>query len=483
MSNYESMFKAYDIRGTVPELDEKVYYWAGRALVDVILKPDHLPLTVNLVRDARASSPAFYKALYYGLVDGGATVRPLGLGSTDTMYAACLKYNNPGAMVTASHNPKDDNGLKIVKQIPQMLGMNGGLDKVRDYVLARIESEAMPDLADFADPVDDVTSKNEVTTYFADKMKELGQIDRINSVMATSGRKLKIVVDTGNGMGGFIIPYLANQYTNIEWIPLYWELDGNFPNHPADPMNLNNLRDLQASVLSNNADLGVAFDGDADRAFFVDERGEILNGEHLVAVIAEEMVGVAKQRPELELNPAVVYVVSYSRCLADVVLQAGGAAIVSQQGHTYVKSLMKQYKAIYGGEASGHHYYGQFGFMDSGILTVSLIIQLLIDRDAQASTLTRYFVDKYFVTGEQNYKLPEGLTMKEVKETIKLHYSTGYISELDGISVFYPTWKITVRGSNTEPLLRINIECKENTETNNPAVRLQEVLNLLGIEA
>jgi len=479
--DYSSFFKSYDIRGTVPHLNAAVYYWAGRGFVETILKPDELPLEVNLVRDGRYSSPEFYEALYWGLVDAGAKVRLLGMGSTDTMYAACLRYNNPGAMVTASHNPKDDNGLKIVKRAPQMLGMDGGLDLVRDYVLARIDAESLPDFSTRTMPHDDEDAKVEVMRHFSNIMAQIGDIDRINTTMKSTGKTLKIAVDTANGMGGFIMSYLTQQYSSIDWIPLYWEVDGTFPNHPADPMVESNLVDLKQAVLDNQADLGVAFDGDADRAFFVDENGQMLNGEHLVAVVAEYMTHTAIHTPDMRLNPAVVYVISYSRCLADVVLQAGGAAIVSKQGHTHVKRLMNQYNAVYGGEASGHHYYGQFGYMDSGILTVGLLIQLLIDRDVQASELTRYYQDKYFVSGENNYRLPDGLSLPRVKEIIKDIYSDGYISELDGITVYYPDWKLTIRGSNTEPLLRINIETKKKTPDFNPQERLAEIVAALGL--
>lgn len=477
MFDYSKLFKAYDMRGTTPDLTAEVYYLAGKALVEKILIPEKLLLKVNLFRDTRLSSPDFYKALYNGLVEAGAEVVLLGLGTTDMMYAACQLFNTPGGIVTASHNPKDDNGFKFVKKVPNMLGLEDGLDKVRDYVLENIESTKI-DLGSMLEPVENEEAKAKVLDFFLEKVTLVGEIDKINSKIASFRKKMKVVVDTANGMGGFIMPEIAKLYPNIEFIPLYWELDGNFPNHPANPTIAENMIDLEKAVLEYGADLGVAFDGDADRVYFVDEKGVSLNGEFLVALLSKYMVKEAYHKPELGLNPAVVSVISYGRASVNTTLEANGVPILSKQGHTFVKAQMKKYNAIYGGEASGHHYFGDFGYMDSGAITLALFLRILIEKEVLPSALLLEFSDKYFVSGERNFVLPEGLNMTTIKEKIKSKYADGAISELDGITAYYLDWKFTIRGSNTEPLLRINLETIGLDKTGEKLAELKSVIGI-----
>jgi phosphomannomutase len=473
MVDIAKFFKAYDLRGTTPELDWKVYYLAGKGLVTEIMKKEGLELVINVWSDARLTSPLFYKAFINGLESEGCKVIPCGLGSSDMMYAYTISKDISGAIITASHNPKDDNGLKVVKKYPEMLGLAGGLDKVRDYVVANYQSLTVTE-KDLKNVTNNIQAKIDAIDYMTKVSNQIG-----NFVNIITPKDYTIVVDAGNGMGALIYELLKTQYPKIKFIPLFCELDGNFPNHPADPINPENLVDLQKAVMDNKASLGIAFDGDADRAFFVDEKGELINGENLVAVFAKKLVGDAIAKPELGFNPASVYVVSYSRALADTVLMTGGAAIVSKQGHTFVKANMKKYNAIYGGEASGHHYFGQFGFMDSGILAVNLILNILFTNNQKASELCNYYSDKYFTSGEHNLKAPVGKDMKMVIDRVKRKYSDAVISELDGVTVYYPEWKMTIRGSNTEPLFRINIETKVNTTILNPQLKLEEAMKLI----
>jgi phosphomannomutase len=473
MLDIAKFFKAYDLRGTTPELDWKIYYLAGQGYVQEILKKENLPLIINVWHDARITSELFYKAFINGLESEGCKVIPCGLGSTDMMYAYTIHQDISGAIITASHNPKDDNGLKIVKKYPQMLGLSAGLDKVRDYVIANYE-QLQINFQDLKVIKDDQKAKTEAITKMTEVSMQVG-----NFLNIQTPKDFKVVVDAGNGMGGLIYELLVGQYPKIKFIPLYCDLDGNFPNHPADPLNPDNLKDLQAEVIKNKANLGIAFDGDADRAFFVDENGNLVNGENLVAVFAKKLVEDATNNPDLGYNPAAVYVVSYSRALADTVLMAGGAAIVSKQGHTYVKSLMKEYKAIYGGEASGHHYFGQFGYMDSGLIAVNLMLNIMFTNGQQASELCKYFEDKYYTSGEHNLKAPVGKDMTMVKDRVKLKYKDAIISELDGITVYYPQWKMTIRGSNTEPLFRINVETQVKTPSINPLTILEDAKEII----
>lgn len=483
MIDIAKFFKAYDMRGTTPELDWKIYFLIGQGLVEEILKPESLDLTVNVWHDNRVSSDLFYKAFVNGLLSKGAEVIPCGLGTTDMMYSYTIKNDISGAIVTASHNPKEDNGLKIVKKYPQMLGLESGLDKIRDYVLKHYETLELTEKG-----LDNITN---------DKNAKIEAVEFLNKASQKIGKFLDlkipkgytVVVDAANGLGVLSLELLKSQYPGVKWVHLYCTLDGNFPNHPADPANPDNMMDLRRKVLESKADIGIAFDGDADRVFFVDELGEIINTEHLVAVFAKTLINevqlnqdiIGKELENLShpLNPAAVYVVSYSRALPETVLCEGGAAIVSKQGHTFVKKLMKQYNAIYGGEASGHHYFGQFGFMDSGILAVNLMFKIILGRSLMASDVCAEYKDKYFTSGEYNLKVPVGRDMQMIKDRVKRKYLDGYISELDGISVFYHTYKFTIRHSNTQSLFRINVETKISNEQFNPKIVLDQLIDLI----
>jgi phosphomannomutase len=469
--NVSKFFKAYDLRATTPELCWQVYYLAGQALVTEILKPEKINPRVTVWHDARLTSEVFYKAFVNGLESKGADVVACGLGSTDMMYASALENDCAGAIITASHNPKDDNGLKIVKKAPQMLGLSTGLDKIRDYVVANIENLKL-EVSELKEVSTNITNRAQAIVFLEQKIASMAQ----NS---TKTKGLKVVVDSANGMGCLALKSLIKVFPLVEFVPLYCEIDGNFPNHPADPINPDNLVDLQAAVVKNKASFGIAFDGDADRAFFVDQKGRAVNGESLVAVFAQAMVKKAQAQPELGLQDTVCYVVSYSRALADAVTMADGVPVVCKQGHTFVKAQMAKYKSIYGGEASGHHYFGEFGYMDSGVLAVALFFQILDSKQIQASELTQYFDNKYFVLGETNKNLKEGMTVNKVKDIIKQNFSDAIISELDGISVYYPEYKFTLRGSNTEPLLRINIESKKSqTQVDEIYKNLIKILDL-----
>ncbi len=478
MTDLSKFFKAYDVRGTVPELTAEIYYLVAQGLVETILKPEGLPLTVNMCRDVRYSSPEFYKAFYNGLLSVGATPIAIGFGPSELLYAACQVNDFAGAMITASHNPKDDNGIKMVKKVPQMLGIESGLASIRDYVIEKMEAGFNIDLVDMVEVQEDGEFHNQVVEYLFNTFKTVGQVDTINSILTKTDKKLKIVADTANGMGGFLMPFIAKMYPNIEFVPMFWELDGNFPNHPADPMAGENIKFLQEKVLEVGADLGIAFDGDADRAFFVDEKGERINGEFLVPAFAKYMVKEAISKPELGLDPAVVFPVSYSRATLDTVYENNGIPVGAKQGHTFIKTKMKKYNAVYGGEASGHHYFGQFGFMDSGALTVSLMIRILVENNQKSSTVLDYWTSKYFVSGEHNFKLVDGLTMPIIREKLLSTYSDATISEMEGITIYYPEWKVTVRGSNTEPLIRVNVEYKGVDKV---MEKLEEVKKVVGV--
>jgi phosphomannomutase len=475
MKNYYNLFKAYDIRGTYPEIDAKIYYWAGYGLVEKILKPEGLPLKVNICHDCRYTSPEFYKAFYNGVKNAGGEPLALGLASTDFMYAASILFDTPGAMITASHNPKDDNGVKIVKKVPQMLGLSGGLDKVRDYVLSVIETGNMNE-ASWVDPIENAELRTKALEFYIQKYIELGDVANVDDTLGQKGKKLKVSVDAGNGMGGFVMEHLNNIYKNIEFIPLFWQPDGNYPNHPADPQNLDNLKDLQKSIIENQADFGVAFDGDADRAFFVDENTKPIQGDYLVAFFAKYLLN--NYVPESGLNKAIVYCQPGSRCTPEIIAENEGVAIPSKQGHTFIKSEMQKYKALYGGEFSGHHYFGSFGFMDAGYLAMALFIKIIVNSGKGVSQTFEKIEQTYHISDLMNVRIPTGDNFDNWKLKLKAAFPDAVFSELDGLSVFYPDWKFSMRASNTEPLVRFILETKIQDKT---AEKVALVKSVVGI--
>lgn len=481
MTNFNTtfkFFKAYDMRGTVPELTSGVYYLSAKALVNKILIPDNLPLTINLCHDCRYSSPEFYRAFYTGLIDAGAKVNAIGVGATEIIYAAAQLNNFASVIITASHNPKDDNGFKIVKQFPQMLGLSAGLDKIRDYVISELKNGFNIEQIKLKTVIEDDNFKKIVIEKWLNVYNKIGKVNLINTTLKEQNRKLKIVVDTANGMGGYLMPFIKDLYPNIEFVPMFWELDGTFPNHEANPTLDENIIMLQAKVRELNANLGVAFDGDADRCYFVDQHGDRLNGEFLVPAFAKYLLNELANDPTSSFDKTIVFPIPYSRATLDTVFENNGVPIVTKQGHTFIKADMKKYNAIYGGEASGHHYFGEFGYMDSGALTLALMVRILVESGNQASETLSYWNARYFVTGEHNFTLPEDINLQIIKEKLKVKYFDGQVSELDGITFYYPDWKFTIRGSNTEPLIRVNVETKGS---NKAFEKLNEIKLAIGI--
>jgi len=479
--NYNSFFKSYDIRGTYPELDSRIYYWTGFALVNEILVPEGLSTKISVMRDCRYTSPEFYSALIQGIKDGGGEPIALGLGSTDLLYAACQKLNGPGAMVTASHNPKDDNGLKIVKQVPQMLGLSTGLDKIRDFVVAKLVNDAYkPETIEFAT---NEQVKQQVKDYYLEKLNSIGDIENVKSILKSKNQKLKIVVDCGNAMGGFVLPWVEEAYGDaVEFIKLFWDLDGNFPNHQADPLDFDTLKSLQSKILETKADLGIALDGDADRVYFVNKDAEIIKGDAVVAIIASSLLqDYFENNQDENLNPVVLFDQRSRRCVPEYVLQNAGIPVPTKVGHINFKKNMLKYGAIYGGEVSGHHYYHQFGAMDSGAMTITAFINILAKKPEIYQTVYSQIKAKYFTNqGEENITVDAGFTFETLKNKILEAYPDADYNLLDGVTLFYPDWKANIRMSNTEakPVLRINIE----TDNSDFVIeKLREIRTNLGI--
>jgi len=444
------IFKAYDIRGLVDgELSPDFAFAVGSAFAR-FLEIEREPSTVIIGEDMRPSSPELAEAFSAGVTSNGTNVIRIGLASTDMLYFAAGSKNLPGAMFTASHNPAAYNGIKLCLSGARPIGKETGLLTIEKFV-----RNGMP-LA--MRPVGTETNEDLLQAY-ADHLHKL--------VSFKDNRPLKIVIDAGNGMAGFTAPAIFERL-GAEIIPLYFELDGNFPNHEANPIDPANLRDLQKSVLENKADIGLAFDGDADRCFLVDEKGETVDPSLLTALIASR---------ELAKHPGatIIHSLISSRTVVEVINELGGIPVRSRVGHSYIKALMAETSAIFGGEHSGHFYFKDFWRADSGALAALHALAALGESEQTISQLLAPF-KRYVASGEVNSRVADAAV---VIEAIKEKYSAlseFKIDELDGLTASTSTWWFNVRASNTEPLLRLNVEA--DTAANMAAHR-DELLALI----
>jgi len=454
-----SYFKQFDFRGTVPDITPEIFYWIGFGLIQKVCKPENLPLEINICHDTRYSSPDFYQAVYNGILDAGGTPKALGISSSDFLYASCQVTNTAGIMITASHNPKDDNGAKIVKTGSTMLGLGQGLDKIRDFVIQKIETEKVA-IENFKEVKSDSDLKAKVMDYFEKKILKIGNIESVNQLLKKQGRKIKIAVDAGNGMGGWIMKILQKMYTEVEFVDLFWELDGNFPNHPANPQEFETLKDLQEVILTDkDVEFGFAFDGDADRVFFVDEKAKVIQGDFLVAEFAKQFLKqFYKNSTSDQGKPAIVYLQPGSKVVPETIQEMDGIAVPSQQGHTHIKSNMGEFGALYGGEFSGHHYFADFGNMDSGVLAAVLMIKLIVESKRNLSEIFYKYHQKYFISDLVSFKIPAGKTFEDLKQNIYRDFPEANFSTFDGLAVYLLDWKFSMRPSGTEPVVRMILE-------------------------
>ena len=441
LQRLQNLIKAYDVRGIVPtDLDENICYLIGQAFVVALKlrKADGGCGQVVTAHDMRPSGPDLVKSFAKGVTEQGVDVLHMGLASTDGLYFATGFLNIAGAMFTASHNPAEYNGIKLAKAGAAPVGQDSGLREITQLVLNGISK--------YSGPVGTESSKDLNTEY----VKYLHSLVDLNAA-----RKLKVVIDAGNGMGGFSVPKVFEN-SNFEIVPMYFELDGTFPNHEANPIEPANLVDLQKRVLAEKADLGIAFDGDADRAFFIDEKGQSITPSAITALIA-------KRELKREPGSTIIHNLITSRSVAEVVKENGGTARKTRVGHSFIKQVMKDTNAIFGGEHSGHFYFRDFWFADSGMLAALHVLAALGEtKDGTTfSSLIKEF-DRYVASGEINTRVKDvSVTSKKVKE----HFAGSkdvQIEELDGLTFSGDTWWVNVRPSNTEPLLRLNAEAKEH---------------------
>jgi phosphomannomutase len=431
VGSYEKIFKAYDVRGIVPdELDEDVAESVGAAFARLTGAP-----SVVTVHDMRTSSRPLAEAFGRGAASQGADVIEGGLGSTDMLYYASGSLGMPGAMITASHNPARYNGIKLCREGARPVGAETGLIQLRDAA-----AQGLPPY----DGTPGVVVQRDLLSGYASHLKKLVDLSAI--------RSLKVAVDAGNGMAGHTVPKVFEGLP-ITVVPLYFELDGTFPNHEANPIDPENLRDLQRAVTDSEADIGLAFDGDADRCFVVDERGHIVSPSVLTALIAVR---------ELAREPgaSVIYNLITSRAVPEIITEHGGIPIRTRVGHSFIKTRMAETGAVFGGEHSGHFYFRDFWYADSGMLAALHVLAALGEQDAPLSDILAGY-GRYVATGEINSEVADqaGATARVRAEFASRPGVT--FDELDGLTITGDGWWFNLRPSNTEPLLRLNLEASD----------------------
>ena len=427
----DSIIKAYDVRGLVnKQLTPDLAFAIGSSFA-TFLQEEREPSTIIIGEDMRPSSPTLAKAFSDGATSQGMDVIRIGLASTDMLYFASGHLNLPGAMFTASHNPAAYNGIKLCKSQARPIGQESGLLRIKDLVISGIPITNRP--------VGKERSENLLDAYvnFLVSLFDLSKVSR----------KLKVVIDAGNGMAGYTAPAVMAKL-NVEVIPMYFELDGNFPNHEANPIEPNNLKELQKKVKAVKADIGLAFDGDADRCFLIDEKGELVSPSSLTALIA---VRELKRKP----GSNIIYNLISSKVVPEVIKEHGGIPIRSRVGHSYIKKLMAESGAIFGGEHSGHFYFSDFWRADSGMLAALFALtELGSSKKTLSSLLAPY--NRYFASGEINTEVKD---IPSKLQLIRDTYGKDHeIDELDGITISGDKYWFNVRASNTEPLLRLNVE-------------------------
>jgi len=448
--------KAYDVRGLVPEqLDAGVARAIGAAFAQVVAIADGAPVVV-IGHDMRPSSPDLAHAFAAGVTDAGIDAVVIGLASTDGLYYASGALDAPGAMFTASHNPAAYNGIKLCRAGARPIGQDSGLAEIRDLAQAFLDGAAEPVRA----PVPGVLSQRDVLADYSTFLRSL--------VDLRGGRRLKVVVDAGNGMAGFTAPAVLGTAAGLEGlpldvVPLYFELDGTFPNHEANPLEPDNLRDLQAAVVEHGADLGLAFDGDADRCFVVDERGGAVSPSAVTALIADREIAREVAAGTAPSDVRIVHNVITSLAVPELVAERGATPVRTRVGHSFIKGEMGAYGAVFGGEHSAHYYFRDFWFADTGMLAALHVLAALGEQERPLSALMAGY-DRYAASGEVNSTVSD---VPAALDRIRTYAGDlgAALDTLDGLTITAPEgggWWFNVRPSNTEPLLRLNVEAVDS---------------------
>ena len=459
MPSLASLIKAYDVRGVVPDdLDEHVARALGAAFAHVvgIDDADAVPCLRRVVvgHDMRASSPSLAGAFAEGVAEVGGDVVLIGLCSTDGLYYASGALDAPGAMFTASHNPAQYNGIKLCRAGARPVGQDTGLVEVRELAERYLDDGVPPPSSGRGAIIE-----QDLLADYAGYLRGLVDLSGV--------RPLTVVVDAGNGMGGFTVPAVLEQAAGLpalplRVIPLYFELDGTFPNHEANPLDPANLVDLQRAVVEHGADIGLAFDGDADRCFVIDERGEPVSPSAVTALVAAREI--AKERAAGR-KARVIHNLISSRAVAEIIIESGGTPVRTRVGHSFIKAQMAAEKAVFGGEHSAHYYFRDFWFADTGMLAAMHVLAALGEQDAPLSELAADY-ERYVASGEINSTVADARARTAaVREAFAADGVV--VDELDGTTLTLdgddgrPQWWLNLRASNTEPLLRLNVEAAD----------------------
>ena len=427
-----SIFKSYDIRGIYPDqADEKLAESIGRGFAKYL----NFPSQVIVARDGRISGPSMKQSLIDGLTKVGVSVIDIDQASTDMFYYACKTRDLPGISVTASHNPKEYTGFKMVKRIPELLSGDAGIKEIKDWILA----DNLP--ADSATPGQ--VEKLNIMAEFIDYVLSLVDVSQL--------KNFKVVADPANGMVGPILEKLQSKLPTISFVPMYWDVDGNFPNHGGDPLLEPNRVDIQARVPVENADLGIMFDPDGDRFFVIDNQGRFISGDFLTAILSRYFL---RQYP----GCSIVYDIRASKAVRETTSALGGKALANRVGHTHIKARMKSENAFFGGEISGHYYFKDFFLCDSGITTFIYLLDFLSHSDQPLTRLVDELNSKYFISGEINNKVANVPAVMSKIESIYGPQAISPVEKMDGLTFEMGDWRFNLRSSNTEPLLRLNLE-------------------------
>ncbi|MFZ9795028.1 MAG: phosphomannomutase/phosphoglucomutase [Ilumatobacteraceae bacterium] len=445
MPDLDAVVKAYDVRGTVPDqFDESLARAFGMAFVQFTNAT-----SVVVAHDMRPSGPGLVSAFQDGATSCGASVVNLGLASTDLLYYASGILNLPGAMFTASHNPAQYNGIKMCTAGARSIGIDSGLSEVRELARAALATNVVGD--------EGKVTKRNMLADFADHV--------LSFIDVASLRPLKVVADTANGMGGLVVPAVFDRLNMIDLEIMYGELDGTFPNHPADPIQPANQRDLQARVVSGGFDVGLAFDGDADRVFLVDELGRTMSGSTTTAILAKVFL---RRHP----GATILYNLISSRSVREVIAENGGTGMRTKNGHSYMKGVMAETGAVFAGEHSGHYYFADNYRADSGLIAALVVLEEMSRTGLPLSKL-RESVERYANSGEINTQVKD---IAAVIARVAEKYSAYPQDRLDGLTVDCGDWWFNVRPSNTEPLLRLNLQAATREQCDTHVAQLLQLI-------
>jgi len=426
-----SIFKAYDVRGLYPnEIDEKTAEAIGRGFAAYLQAG-----TVAVSRDMRLSSPALAAAFIEGVRTQGTNVVDYGMLGTDQLYFAVVNDNlEGGAQITASHNPKAYNGVKMVRAGAQPLSGDAGIGDIRDM----IANDRLPPPAATKGTL---ATRDTLAPY----------VEKVMSFIDPSVIKpFKVVLDAGSGMGALVAPRLFERLP-CKVTTLCFDIDGSFPNHESNPLIEENRRDITEEVMRSGADVGIAWDGDADRCFFIDGSGAFISGDFITALLAQAFL---LKHP----GATIIYDLRASHAVRDTVARFGGRALMNRVGHAFIKQRMRQEDGIFAGEVTGHYYFRDFYYADNGFIPALLILELMSKKNQSLHQLLQEYRERYFISGEINTKVSSMAEVPQKLKALEAHYPDATIEWMDGISVDYPDWHFNVRGSNTEPLLRLNLE-------------------------